>query len=345
MSTTSTDDRPLVTMSGGDLALTGDQHSWTGPQIAALAQLGLRGADDSDLQVFFHVVRKTGLDPFARQIYMIYRNDPTSDTGRKATIQTAIDGFRLVAQRAARRDHVQYGYEDAQYRTHAGEWVESWDEPDLNPVSVKVTVLRGRMRFPAIAHWREYVQTKGGKPTRMWSQMPAGQLAKCAEALALRKAFPVDLSGVYEPTELAASAVDLTDPATPNPDVLPVGEAVAALVERAVAVAGDSAALATVWADGRAAGLLDEPITYEGTEGKLGNLLLHLRSAPKRGSETKVDVVDADVVDDARPPVEDVPLPPTKGGALPCGCDPDEVWTDGHRPGCQYAIPVQEPPS
>lgn len=357
---TTTDDRPLVAMSGGDLEITEDQHSWTSAQVAGLAQLGLKGADDGDLQVFFHVVRKTGLDPFAKQVYMIYRNDPMSETGRKATIQTGIDGFRLVAQRAARRDKVAYGYEDTLYRNHSGEWVESWDDPDLNPVAVKVTVLRGKMRFPAIAHWREYVQTYKGKPNRMWTQMPAGQLAKCAEALALRKAFPLDLSGIYEPTELAAG-VDVAAPDTPNPDALPVAEAAQELYERAVLNAGDGAALASVWADGRAANLLDEPIIHEGTEGKLGSLILHLRSQPKHGTESTVEVVDADVVDEPKPklsdatlramamprddgpvnydamdqpvrPIEDTPLP--KAAPLPCGCDPDDAWRVGHRADC-----------
>lgn len=350
MSTSTMDDRPLVTMSGADLAISDDQHSWSSAQIAALAQLGLDNADDNDLQVFFHVVQKTGLDPFARQIYMIYRNDSQSPTGRKATIQTGIDGGRLVAQRAARRDRVAYGYEDTLYRKHDGTWTDCWDDPDLNPVAVKVTVLRDGQRFPHIAHWREFVQLYKGAPNRMWAQMPSNQLAKCAEMGALRKAFPQDLSGVYEQAEMAGGTVGVAGPDAPNPDALPVAEAVQDLYERAVRASGDSAALASVWADGRAANLLDETVLHEGTEGKLGNLILHLRSAPKHGATAKVDVVDADVVDETPPvkteppigdqldPPEDVAAfvntPPLRSAPLPCGCDPDEVWTSGHRPDC-----------
>lgn len=363
---TTTDERPLVKMSGADLAIKEDQHSWSSAQIAALSQLGLDNADDNDLQVFFHVVQKTGLDPFARQIYMIYRKDTQSPTGRKATIQTGIDGGRLVAQRAARRDRVSYGYEDTLYRKHDGTWTDCWDDPDLNPVAVKVTVLRDGQRFPHIAHWREFVQTYQGKPNRMWAQMPSNQLAKCSEMGALRKAFPQDLSGVYEQAEMGTVAV--AGPDTPSPDALPVAEAVQKLYQQAVLAAGDSAALAGVWADGRASNLLDESVIHEGTEGKLGNLILHLRSATPAANKRSADatVVDADVVDE--PPVKSEPIrdyrsqldeptvppeeevaaftntPPLKSAPLPCGCDPDEVWTSGHRQGCPAGDIVTEDP-
>jgi hypothetical protein len=52
--------------------------------------------------------------------------------------------------------------------------------------------------FTAIAKFSEY--NAGGS---MWQKMPANQLAKCAEALALRKAFPHQLSGLYTPDEMA----------------------------------------------------------------------------------------------------------------------------------------------
>ena len=61
-----------------------------------------------------------------------------------------------------------------------------------------------REPFYGIALYREYVQTyKEGNPFPMWAKMPANQLAKCAEALALRKAFPGELSGIYTQEEMA----------------------------------------------------------------------------------------------------------------------------------------------
>ena len=64
-------------------------------------------------------------------------------------------------------------------------------------------MIRDGARYPAIALWNEYVGTKfNGDVTQMWATKGALMLAKCAEALALRKAFPQDLSGLYTSDEM-----------------------------------------------------------------------------------------------------------------------------------------------
>lgn len=156
------------------------------------------------VEKFFHTVQRTGLDPLARQIYCIPR---FGRDGLEWSIQTAIDGFRVVAQRSG-----QYaGQEPAQWLTEAGDWVDVFVQQlhGQHPLAARVTVRRHDWEIPltAVATWDEYAQTTSkGELTSMWKQRGPGQLAKCAEALALRKAFPQDLSGIYTDEEMDAAA-------------------------------------------------------------------------------------------------------------------------------------------
>jgi len=214
----------LVHAPRSDLTLRSDQTFWDEKQLAGLRQLGLDNASNADLAVFFHQVVRTGLDPFARQIYMIWRDG-------KQTIQTGIDGFRLIARRAVDRTGETLGYEDTQWCGTDGKWVDVW-LAQAAPAAARVVVLRNGQRYPAVALFSEYVARKrDGTITRMWQTKAALMLAKCAEALALRKAFPQDLSGIYTSDEVQSSAPSDThwesDPQTgggaDNPDTEQAG--------------------------------------------------------------------------------------------------------------------------
>jgi phage recombination protein Bet len=192
-----------IMKAGGALAIRPDQTEWTSEQSLVLKQSGID--DDvtrAELQGFLHLCQRTGLDPFSRQIYLIGRWDKRA--GRKVfTPQTGIDGYRVVANRATVQTNGTIGYEDTLWCGKDGQWRDAWlsDEP---PAAAKVVVLRDGQRFPAVAGYREYVQTtRDGSPAGLWAKMPAGQLAKCASALALRMAFPHDLAGVYTAEEMA----------------------------------------------------------------------------------------------------------------------------------------------
>ena len=174
-----------------NLVIAPDQKGFTQQQVATLKQLGVDKVSDGDLAVFFHQCVRTGLDPFAKQIYMVGRWDGRANATRY-TIQTGIDGYRLIAERTGK-----YAGSD-----------ETWVEENGKPVSATVTVRKivdGQVcNFSATARIEEYVQTgKDGKPMGLWAKMPHRMLAKCAEALALRKAFPQDLSGLYTAEEMS----------------------------------------------------------------------------------------------------------------------------------------------
>ena len=192
------------------VAITDDQLEFTPTQVAALQQLGLDpNTSPADLAVFFHHVRRTGLDPFSRQVYMLSR---WTKNGTKATIQTGIDGFRLIARRAADRAGETLSYADTLWCAPDGQWRDTWpfSEP---PAAAKVTVYRNGQPFPAVAHFTEYAGTdRHGKLTQMWATKGALMLAKCAEALALRKAYPLDLSGLYTADEMGQADNGTDDP-------------------------------------------------------------------------------------------------------------------------------------
>jgi phage recombination protein Bet len=189
----------IATREGSGLALRSDQEFWTDKQAAALAQLGVADASNADLAVFLHVAQRSGLDPFARQIYMIGR---WSAEGTKQTIQTGIDGYRLIARRAATAAGEKLAEPQPLWCGQDMKWLEAWpfDEP---PAAAKVVVYRDGEPFGAVAMYREFCQrNRRGEPMGLWQRMPANQLAKCAEAQALRKAYPQELSGIYVDEEM-----------------------------------------------------------------------------------------------------------------------------------------------
>lgn len=154
------------------------------------------GTSEEEFELFVEVCRMTGLNPFAKQIYAIMRNAGKDEHGhwvKRMTIQTGIDGYRLLAARTG----ALAGIDDAEYDS----------EDDKHPAWARVTVWRlvqgQRMPFTAKARWSEYAATdKDEKLTGQWGKMPYLMLGKCAEALALRKAFPAELSGVYTAEEM-----------------------------------------------------------------------------------------------------------------------------------------------
>ncbi|MFF6963471.1 phage recombination protein Bet [Streptomyces anthocyanicus] len=212
---TTTEVLPERSVSQTAVVLRADQLEFDARQVAALALIspGLEQAPRAQLAVFFHYCVRSGLDPFARQIYMIGRTnwkaaDNPDEPEKTWTIQTGIDGFRTVAHRAAAKAGESISYEDTVYYDSEGNAHEVWLSKAY-PAAIKVTVLRGTARFPFIARWDEFAPTYYDRKqgayvvAKMWQQMPAHMLRKCAEAGALRMAAPQDLSGVYADEEMA----------------------------------------------------------------------------------------------------------------------------------------------
>lgn len=195
-----------------DLVIEPEQAGFTEQQLAVLRQLGIEDASQGDLDLFFHQCKRTGLDPFAKQIYMIGRRTKIKEWNpqsrkqdekwvMKWTIQTGIDGYRLNGRRAAARLGEKVQIEGPFWQgADGGGWTDVWLDPKNPPAAAKFTIIRDGEAFTGIAMYSEYVQTytADGKqlPNSMWAKMPANQTAKCAEAAAWRRAYPEDFSGL-----------------------------------------------------------------------------------------------------------------------------------------------------
>lgn len=195
-----------------ELTITQDQTDWTQQQVAALKQLGVSNdVTQADLAIFLTQSKRTGLDPFSRQIYMIGRKQKTANGYEtKQTIQVGIDGLRAIAHRVAQQCHEVFSMSDTLWADNSGVWHDVWLSPEP-PAAAKVSVKRGGGVFSAVAIFKEYAPVYNGKLSGMWSSKPALMIAKCAEALALRKAFPSDMSGIYTEDEME-KAEDVSAP-------------------------------------------------------------------------------------------------------------------------------------
>jgi phage recombination protein Bet len=166
-----------------------DKNDWSPEQVALIKKTVFPDSTDDELKVFIYVAKKTALDPFSRQIYAVKRKN--NQTGEmRMTVQTSIDGFRLIAFRT---------------NAYAGrdEAIFEYDSKNL-PIKCKVTVyklVQGiRCAFTATARWDEYYP--GDRQGFMWNKLPETMLEKCTESKALRMAFPAELSNLYTGEEM-----------------------------------------------------------------------------------------------------------------------------------------------
>ena len=204
------------------------QH-WTAEQTALISSTIAPGCSSDELKLFAYACQRTGLDPFSKQIYAIKRSG-------KMTIQAGIDGLRSIAERTGQLDG-----SETYWCGPDGQWQDVW-LAKTPPAAAKTIIHRKGASHPfvGVARFDDYNAGQG-----LWAKMGATMIAKCSEALALRKAFPADLSGVYTTDEMQQA--DEIEPVTvtAQPAAVKVSRALPAKAtafeagEKAIAKAGN----------------------------------------------------------------------------------------------------------
>jgi phage recombination protein Bet len=172
-------------------------------QIEIIRRTVAVGVPEAEFAFFLEVCKHRNLDPFNREIYGFM------GSGGKLTIQVSIDGLRLIAERSGK------------YRGQIGPlwcgddavWHEEW-LLKTPPTAAKVGVLREGFLHPvwAVARFESYYQDR----SPVWKKMPDHMLAKCAESLALRRAFPAEMGGLYTHEEMAQAGNTPLPPQAPQ---------------------------------------------------------------------------------------------------------------------------------
>jgi phage recombination protein Bet len=195
--------------------------SYSSEELDLIKKTVAMNTTDDELKLFMYTSERTGLNPLTRQIHCIKMNRYNPESGKTESVMnivTGIDGFRVVAERSGKyagQTRIEYGQMKDGYPEYAevGVFRKDWEQPVY-----------------ARAYWKEYAKMYKDKNTQKmkvggtWEKMPFLMLGKCAEALALRKAFPQDLSGVYttdemeqgDRTPLKVEHTDVTPPQQPK---------------------------------------------------------------------------------------------------------------------------------
>ena len=178
----------------------------TRQQIELIKRTIAKGASDDELKLFIQVCKGAQLNPFLKQVHLVPRWD-SKDGKEVRAIQVSIDGFRSIAESsgayAGNDDPIYEGEHEIEYGPKERNKVVA---PNSATVTVYKIVCGNRYAFTATARWAEYYP--GERIGFQWHVRPYLMLGKCAEALALRKAFPKLLSGMYAQEEMDRTSVE-----------------------------------------------------------------------------------------------------------------------------------------
>ena len=218
-------------------------RSYSPKEIDLIRRTVAKDTKPDEFNMFIEVCKRQGLDPFRRQVYaLVFNKDDESK--RRVSFITGIDGYRAIARRTGQYrpdDHEPIFDYDEDLKC------PDTNPLGLRKATVKIYqyAVDGWYPVVGIAHWKEFapvmqekelvpeLDSKGnpvlhtsgkwkGSPKKTWKPVEGGRkwleketwktmpqlmLAKCAEAQALRKAFPEEMGGIYIPEEMDKAIV------------------------------------------------------------------------------------------------------------------------------------------
>ena len=217
---------------------------WSPAELKLIRHTVAKDCNSDEFDLFMHTARAVGLNPLKKQIYAQVYNKDKPDK-RQLTIITGISGYRTIADRTGN-----YRPDDQAPRYTMGKVDQTFNPPGIEKAEVTVFKHAHGEWFPVVgeAWWSEYVPLnweKTGIDTKKtgWVKMPRIMIAKCAEAQALRKAWPDDFGDLRIEEEMDRThSLDLTATEIVNE----------ADAEAKLALAGGKNALTVDWGGQRA---------------------------------------------------------------------------------------------
>ncbi len=176
-----------------------------------------KDATTDELGFFLSFCKARDLDPWAKEVYFVKRVSSKGEVS--LSFQTSIDGMRIASRKG---DSIEW-MEGPMWCGTDGKWLDVWLAKTPPAAARFVVKIKGQEKpITGTALFSEYAQTTyQGDLTRMWATMPAGQIAKCAEALTLRRALPKELGGVHIDDEMhQADNVERLPPGAAAPPAL-----------------------------------------------------------------------------------------------------------------------------
>lgn len=150
---------------------------------------------DDQISLFLMVSKERNLKPELRQIYAVPRYNRNSGRN-EMTIQVSIDGFRLIAERTGK------------YSPGKPTVFHTDEKGNLTGATVYVKKLTNDGTWHEVSATAFLAEYKPSGDNSFWNKMPSVMIEKCAEARALRRAFPGDFSGIYCEDEMEQAKED-----------------------------------------------------------------------------------------------------------------------------------------